>query len=101
MGCGETLFLGEGGYVTCSLVGCPRPTAASEILEDGETEHVVQIEGVNWHLRHPLKERLDDAMFTCKVAHSIAVRGGPSVEPGRYRVVRGTDGALTYTEAKA
>lgn len=31
--CGlETLFLGEGGYVTCSLIGCRRPDAATELL---------------------------------------------------------------------
>ena len=33
MGCGETLFLGSGGYVTCSLIGCPRPDAASILLD--------------------------------------------------------------------
>ena len=35
MGCGETLFLGEGGYVTCSLAECPDPASASEILRVG------------------------------------------------------------------
>lgn len=33
MGCGETLFLGSGGYVTCSWVECPQPDAASDLLE--------------------------------------------------------------------
>ncbi len=33
--CGkETLFLGEGGYVTCSQLGCPVPDAATRVLED-------------------------------------------------------------------
>lgn len=32
-GCGETLFLGDGGYVTCSWVRCPEPDAASKLLE--------------------------------------------------------------------
>jgi len=32
--CGHpTLFLGEGGYVTCSLLGCPDPEAATRLLE--------------------------------------------------------------------
>lgn len=32
--CGTTgLFLGDGGYVTCSLIGCPEPDAASSVLE--------------------------------------------------------------------
>lgn len=34
MGCGETLMLGSGGYVTCGLLGCSNPTAVSlEVLE--------------------------------------------------------------------
>jgi hypothetical protein len=32
-GCGETLFLGSGGYVTCSHLGCPDPEAATRLLE--------------------------------------------------------------------
>jgi hypothetical protein len=32
MGCGETLFLGDGGYVTCSWMECPDPAAPSEML---------------------------------------------------------------------
>ena len=31
-GCGETLMLGAGGYVTCSLLECPHPDAASDLL---------------------------------------------------------------------
>ena len=32
--CGnKTLFLGEGGYVTCSMIGCMNPGAASDLLE--------------------------------------------------------------------
>ena len=33
--CGSnSLFLGDGGYVTCSVLGCPDPCAASNVLED-------------------------------------------------------------------
>jgi hypothetical protein len=32
--CGlKTLFLGVGGYVTCSLSDCPNPVMASQMLE--------------------------------------------------------------------
>lgn len=32
--CGTSgLFLGNGGYVTCSLISCPEPDAASTMLE--------------------------------------------------------------------
>jgi hypothetical protein len=33
MGCGETLFLGDGGYVTCSWHRCPDPGAAHDLLQ--------------------------------------------------------------------
>lgn len=34
MGCGKTLFLGSGGYVTCSWCKCPDPGAAADLLRD-------------------------------------------------------------------
>ncbi|MEU6661224.1 hypothetical protein [Streptomyces sp. NPDC046821] len=35
--CGTAgLFLGDGGYVTCSLIGCPEPDAATTVLERGK-----------------------------------------------------------------
>ena len=37
LGCGRTLFLGDGGYVTCSWVRCPNRAAASELLEQAAT----------------------------------------------------------------
>lgn len=30
---GESLMLGDGGYVTCRRLDCPDPDAATEILE--------------------------------------------------------------------
>ncbi len=32
MGCGQTLFLGDGGFVTCSWIECPDPEAAYRLL---------------------------------------------------------------------
>lgn len=32
MGCGETLFLGKGGYVTCGYLPCPNPTLAADLM---------------------------------------------------------------------
>lgn len=31
----RTLFVGNGGYLTCSLVGCPDPCAAHDLLNVG------------------------------------------------------------------
>lgn len=33
----QTLFLGEGGHVTCSLIGCTNPTAADDLLNGPTT----------------------------------------------------------------
>lgn len=33
--CGTAgLFLGDGGYITCSLIDCPQPDAATEVIAD-------------------------------------------------------------------
>ncbi|MDP9953181.1 MULTISPECIES: DUF6085 family protein [Streptomyces] len=43
--CGAaSLFLGEGGHVTCSRTDCPNPTAADDLLHGGE-EALVQALG--------------------------------------------------------
>lgn len=87
MGCGETLILDD-GYVTCSRTGprsCPRPDAVATLLEDPETHHIVQIREDEFTVRHPLRERLDDALMDCDMQW-IAALDGPPRKPGRYRV---------------
>lgn len=34
MDCGETLFVGAGGHITCGYIGCPDPSAVSRTLAD-------------------------------------------------------------------
>lgn len=85
MGCGETLFVGKDGYLTCSKLKCPRPTAADELLADRETEHVVEFGETGFTVRHPLRERLDDELMRCQLHEHIAALTGPPVKPGRYR----------------
>lgn len=85
MGCGRTLFLADGGYVTCSYLHCPRRDAAADLLGDKETEHIVQFGGGTFTVRHPLRERLDDALMACELHEHIASLDGPPVRPGRYR----------------
>jgi hypothetical protein len=84
MGCGQTLFLGSGGYVTCSYLQCPKPDAVSVILADIYTDHVVEFGDTEFTVKHPLKERLNDALFTCELHTYIAGMDGPPVSPGRY-----------------
>ncbi|MGI5288050.1 DUF6085 family protein [Nonomuraea polychroma] len=85
MGCGQTLFVADGGYITCSFIRCARPTAVADLLEDRETEHIVQFDADTFTVRHPLRERLDDALLACELHEHIAGLDGPPVQPGRYR----------------
>jgi hypothetical protein len=87
MGCGETLFLGHGGHVTCSWHRCPDPMAVDGILDDRETEHVVTFTEEHFTVRHPLRERLGD-MASCSLHRWIAALPGPPVMPGVYRARR-------------
>lgn len=87
MGCGETLFLGEGGFVTCSAVNCPRPDAAARLLADRETEHIVRLRGTGFAITHPLRERLDAELEDCPLHAFLSDLDGPPRAPGRYRVL--------------
>lgn len=87
MGCGTTLFVGSGGHITCSFLGCPRPTAVDELLEERETEHLVQLGETSFTVQHPLRERLDADLWTCDVHRKIEELDGPPRQPGRYRVI--------------
>jgi len=59
---GNYLFLGSGGHVTCSLIGCPNPNAADELLYS-----------TNPIGRHP--EPID-------TAHRYCILCGNQVQPG-------------------
>jgi hypothetical protein len=94
-GCGRTLFLGSGGQVTCSFVGCPRPAGVADILNDREHEHVVTLRADTWSLQHPLREQLDD-LEECPVRGAVAGLDGPPHPPGRYRVTLVADGVFEW-----
>jgi hypothetical protein len=101
MGCGETLFLGSGGYVTCSFTGCPRPDAAAGVLNDREAHHTVRLDEAGFTIRHPLRERLDDELMRCSLHRWIArlnkPRGG--VGFGMYRVRTPVVGSSKWADA--
>ena len=86
MGCGQTLFLGSGGYVTCSLDVCPRPDAAADLLDDPEAHHIVKLVDSRFTVRHPLRERLDDELMRCSLHEWLVGLSGPPRRPGTYRV---------------
>ena len=85
MGCGKTLFLGDGGYVTCSYLHCPNRAAVADILADRETEHIVTFSAAGFTIRHPLRERLGDALMDCALHSYCEGLDGPPVALGRYR----------------
>lgn len=88
---GHSLFLAQGGYVTCSRDDCPRPDAAADILGEQETEHIVVFDDDGFTVKHPLRERLDDALLTCDLHRHCARLSGPPVRPGRYRATANAD----------
>lgn len=85
MGCGETLYL-EGADVACVSLKCPRDTAASEILADPESGHIVELGVRDLSIIHPLRERLDGQLLECELSEYLQDLGGPPQPPGRYRV---------------
>ncbi len=101
MGCGEQLILGEGRQLWCCHSKCPRPTAAAEILADTETEHVVTVtmDG-QFTIRHPLHERLGDALMACDLHVLLASQDGPLLEPGQHRAALCSNGGWDFTRPK-
>jgi hypothetical protein len=98
MGCGRTLFRATGGHVTCSYEHCPNPVAASIILEDGESEHIVKFGRSTWTVRHPLRERISDQLLEeCQLHEHIAQLNCPPIVPGTYRA-RHWQGQWTWEE---
>lgn len=85
MGCGATLvLLADTSMLVCANVTCPRPGAAAVILADPQTEHVVEFTAQGFTIRHPLRERLDDALFDCNLTDEVAgVNYPPTL--GRYQ----------------
>lgn len=85
MGCGETLCADQLGKIFCTSPHCLRIHAVSELLTDSETQHIVQFDEVNFTIRHPQRERLDDALMHCELHEYLRCSAGPVVPLGRYR----------------
>jgi hypothetical protein len=87
--CGsETLFVGEGGWITCSFIGCPEPTALADTITDPHIHrHVVTFRDDDFVVRHPLSERHGTGIEDCPLHWHIAAMSGPPVRPGRYLAI--------------
>ncbi|MFJ6730019.1 DUF6085 family protein [Streptomyces sp. NPDC091281] len=90
MGCGETLQRQAAvGTLICTAAACPRPDAVAHILREREIEHIVQFDADGFTIRHPLRERLDDALMQCELHRHCARRWGPPDDgAGRFRAIR-------------
>jgi Family of unknown function (DUF6085) len=100
MGCGQTLFLADGGYITCSHIPCPDRAAVSTLLEDSETQHIVVFDEDGFTIRHPLRERLSDELLSCRLHNYCASLDGPPRQLGRYRA-RASERGWTWESLSA
>ena len=97
MGCGETLFLGNGNYITCSWEKCPNPGAVADLLLDcTEHRHIVQLVEYDFSIQHPIRERLNGELFDCPLHRYLNSLTGPPRKPGRYFVSEAGDGWTWY-----
>lgn len=88
--CGaRCLFLRSSGYVTCSAVECPNPTAVADML-DRPSYHVVEIGEGGWAIQHQTTcfPNLLDCGLHHRFSNWMDTLDGPPVAPGRYRLHR-------------
>ncbi|MFE2164848.1 DUF6085 family protein [Streptomyces sp. NPDC059447] len=76
---GQSLFLGEGGYVTCARIDCPDPEAATRILEqriDYTKIREIAVEGAGtWYPTCPEGQHIEHPGYTCEDADRMAAVG--------------------------
>ena len=101
---GSSLFLGDGGYDTCSRSDCPNPAAASDILDDRETQHIVghsqALSDVESRVRREVAEEIAQAITDIDpraVAHADGgwwqgFADGQAIAVRRARRIGGLDG---------
>ncbi len=87
---GRQLFVFDDGQLLCRQEGCALPSAASQILnQGGETGHILESRNDGWTIMHPLRERLEGALFRCEVADTVNTIGPPAML-GYYRILATT-----------
>lgn len=97
--CGyPTLVLESTGHITCAKRGCSRPTAAHEILGDGQLGHIIKTDYRSYQLQHPLHERLDGALFDCALSAYLEDLDHTPVPPGTYLVNPVDDESWSWVE---
>lgn len=92
-GCGETLFLSGHGVIECVRPECVAPVASTAILWERETEHVVTFGSDGYQAKHPLRERVGDALLGCDIGEGVQqmlrTAGEEGKRPnGRFRIMK-------------
>lgn len=94
--CGtRSLFVGSGGYITCSLRECPNPGAVTDFLNRPQ-HHVIEFGKDGWALQHEVTcfPNLLDCELHERISLWMDTQTGPPVPPGYYQV-RESDLKLT------
>lgn len=86
MGCGSTLTFID-GYVRCVKRECPRPTAATELL-NLSADHVVVFDEFGFTVEHPARERILGTMHNCEAHAALRKLEEQPVPDGRYKMVK-------------
>lgn len=95
--CGSrgSLFVAQGGHITCSLDRCPDPGVVADLL-DRPRHHVIEVGYEGWALQHAVTCFPD--LLDCDTHKAVAVwmetLAGPPAPVGRYRLHQG--GARTF-----
>lgn len=92
MGCGQTLFLGTGGHITCSWANCPDTGALDTIASEPVTEHIVHIRAKDFTIRHPLRDRVGRNLEECGFHGWLSSLDAPPMPPGTYLVAPAANG---------
>lgn len=103
MGCGETLVASQ-GYgdlydILCTNPDCTYLDAVTRILANPYLDaHVVELTSMGFTIKHPISERVDDALFSCQLHTYISRLDRPPRDVGYY-YVRGSGHNWTWETA--
>lgn len=86
--CGHRLWVdleSDGmAQLVCDYPPCPRSDAAGQILSEQQgLRHIIRVDADGYSVKHPLIERLDDALLDCALANTVARLGRTWVNLGR------------------
>jgi hypothetical protein len=83
--CGTGYLRVTANRILCAYGDCPRPAAAAELLSEQQgTDHIVVLHPGSYSVKHPLIERLDDALLHCWLGRQVDEFGEQWLADSRY-----------------